>query len=126
MHSHVIQEDIADSTRSRELVESSPSARRAVIDRQNFSDTKFHGCVSYSNVLRILMCTNVHASDANKLCSFCTASNLLSKLRQAYYNVCVRFFDILYQINDMFCLQYICAIFQKYYVISYLNKSRNY
>jgi len=30
MHSHVIQEDIADSTRSRELVESSPSARRAL------------------------------------------------------------------------------------------------
>lgn len=84
MHSHIIQEDIADSTKRRELVETKVRAHRTpVIDRQNFSNTKFRGCASYSNVPHDsngYECT--HASDANKLCSFRIVSTLSSKLRQ--------------------------------------------
>lgn len=82
MHSRIIQEDIADSTRDRELVETKVrlAAHRApVIDRQNFSDTKFHGCASYSNVLR----------DSNVYGCAHTRQMLISYVRSHYVDFAV-------------------------------------
>lgn len=128
MYSHIIQEDIADSTRGRELVETKVRLARIAllssIGRISLIPNSMDAPVILMHYA-ILMCTNAHTRQT--LISYVHFA--LCRLRRRNSDKCITasvlrlLFRQIAGINRVFCSQ--CLHILKCYVTTHLNGNRN-